>query len=708
MLMQSEFVTFEAIGALVVVLDVDGCVAYWNRACSELTGYSLDEIRGRRFWEVLLIPEEAQAVRTVFASLRAGAHPAALSNYWVCRNGERRWIAWSNTSINGPDGRLQYFVKTGIDRTERKEAEDRLSGIISGAIDAVISIDHQQRIVLYNRGAEQIFGWTAAEVMGKSLNMLLPERFRAGHGNHVRSFGSGVATALHMAEGRPEIFGLRRNGEEFPAQASISKIDVSGHTMFTVVLRDVTEQRQREKEREFLLELGTILESSLDYDETLTSIARLSVNDFADCCIVDVFDQVGKLRRMKLLHRDPSKMTTCEILQRIPVEQQLPKLTSSTIASKESLLIPEVSTAYLESVAQNDEDLRALQDVVRSLIVVPLLVRGEPLGAIAFVSSHPERRYGQDDLRLAEELAYRSALAVENARLYERALRLAADLREANEHLLGATSRAQELKDVAETARKQIEESERELRAAGELREMFIGIVGHDLRNPLGAINMSAQVLAERGHLDALDTELVARIERSSQRMSRMITQLLDLTRIRLAGGIPLDLRRADLREVCHKMVGEFATPTTLRIDGDVSGIWDSDRLEEALSNIMGNAIEHAAPGTAVLLEVHPDGEQVLVSISNQGPPIPPDVLPHIFEPFRRAKQREKSARGNLGLGLYIAYQIVIAHGGTLEPSSSNGTTTFKIRIPRTQLAQQTRNGYQRVELSDAFLANSP
>ncbi len=258
-----------------------------------------------------------------------------------------------------------------------------------------------------------------------------------------------------------------------------------------------------------------------------------------------------------------------------------------------------------------------------------------------------------------------------------------ADLREANEKLIAAAIRAQELADEAAAAMQRAEESESELRAVAEFREMFIGILGHDLRNPLMSIRMAAALLLRRGQLDEQNAETAARIIRGGQRMSRMITQLLDLTRARLGGGLPIEPKPTDLREVCRNVVEEFEATIQLEVDGDVTGTWDEDRLAEVLSNLAGNAIEYATPGTVVRVKARADGGEVVVEVSNQGDPIPPDVLPFIFEPFRRARQREKSARGNLGLGLYIAHQIVLSHGGTLDAHSADGTTAFVMRLPR-------------------------
>jgi len=121
---ESDFQTFEVVGALVVVLDVDDRIVYWNRSCSELTGYSLEDVRGRTLWDFVLAPEEVQAVKAVFATLQTAPLPSVFANYWVTKTGERRWIAWSHTLTRNPDGRVQYIVKTGIDRSERKQAED--------------------------------------------------------------------------------------------------------------------------------------------------------------------------------------------------------------------------------------------------------------------------------------------------------------------------------------------------------------------------------------------------------------------------------------------------------------------------------------------------------------------------------------------------------------------------------------------------------
>jgi signal transduction histidine kinase len=289
-----------------------------------------------------------------------------------------------------------------------------------------------------------------------------------------------------------------------------------------------------------------------------------------------------------------------------------------------------------------------------------------------------QRRHDPNAFLAVERVATDQDLTGERAH----ADTLIVDQREANERMVAATIRAQELVDEAAAAKERAEESERELHAVAEFREMFIGMLGHDLRNPLGSIVMAAASLLRRAHVDEQDAETAARIIRSSQRINRMITQLLDLTRARLGGGLPIEPQPTDLREVCRNVVEEFEATIQLEVEGDVTGTWDQDRLAEVLSNLAGNAIEYAAPGTVVIVKAHADGAEVVVEIKNQGVPLPADVLPFIFEPFRRAKQL-KSVTGNLGLGLYIAHEIVLSHGGSLDAHSAEGTTTFVMRLPR-------------------------
>jgi signal transduction histidine kinase len=264
-------------------------------------------------------------------------------------------------------------------------------------------------------------------------------------------------------------------------------------------------------------------------------------------------------------------------------------------------------------------------------------------------------------------------------------------LRDANEALLLALVRADEALESARGETEVAHAREAELRVIAQFRETLLGIVGHDLRNPLNAIFMATKLLTSRP-LTESDAKLVGHILSSSQRMKRIIAQLLEFTRARLGGGFPLQLANADLGAICDEIVAEVQLANPARIEvhrtGDLRGRWDTDRLSTMVSNIIGNALEHSTPRTPIVVDIRADGGDVTLAVTNQGATIPPEFLPHIFDPFRQAEPNAPRPAGNLGLGLYIAHQVVTSHEGRLGVSSQNGVTTFTVRLPREQPSQ--------------------
>jgi signal transduction histidine kinase len=217
-------------------------------------------------------------------------------------------------------------------------------------------------------------------------------------------------------------------------------------------------------------------------------------------------------------------------------------------------------------------------------------------------------------------------------------------------------------------------------------RDQFIGVLSHDLRTPLGAVTTGAALLANSEDNPQRRGRVISRIMSSAQRMERMISELLDLTRVRLGGTIPLKRRRADLQEICEESLAEIrsARPeAVLRLDamGNLVGNWDADRLSQVVSNLVGNAIQHGG-GTPTTLTAKEDRQHVTLMVHNGGAPISPDVMPLVFEPLARGQP--ESTTGGIGLGLFIARAIVSAHGGEINvTSSSQDGTTFTIRLPK-------------------------
>jgi signal transduction histidine kinase len=286
------------------------------------------------------------------------------------------------------------------------------------------------------------------------------------------------------------------------------------------------------------------------------------------------------------------------------------------------------------------------------------LVRAEPPGVL-LMGTRGADAFDADDLVLLRIAADRVALALAQGRLErERSLSV------------------EEARRVAE-----------ELDSRRKALDYILGVVGHDLRNPLGAIHMSAALLQKRGALEGWQARAVERTRSSAGRMGRIIADLLSYTRTRLGNGIPIVRRPARLDEIARRAMDELqaANPDrTLAVDvkGDVGGEWDPDRLEQVVSNLVSNAIDHGDPAAPVHVIISGEPDRVELQVRNQGAPLPPEVVSHLFEPFSRPPD-EKSRKGSgLGLGLFISREIVRGHGGEIGVSS-DGETVITVRLPR-------------------------
>lgn len=221
-------------------------------------------------------------------------------------------------------------------------------------------------------------------------------------------------------------------------------------------------------------------------------------------------------------------------------------------------------------------------------------------------------------------------------------------------------------------------------------REQFLDILGHDLRTPLGAILMGATFLTKSESLDVKEVGIATRILNSAGRMNRMVSDLLDLTRTRLGAGIPVTPKPMDLTPVCQQVVAELEVvhpdcKLQFQSKGDLYGEWDSDRLAQVISNLVANALQYGCEDGPVSLVAHAHGEEVVLRVHNEGPPISDDAMKTIFEPMVRQQPQDgdKHVTG-LGLGLYIAREVVTAHGGTISVTSPEKKgTTFTVQIPR-------------------------
>jgi PAS domain S-box-containing protein len=416
---------------------------------------------------------------------------------------------------------------------------------------------------------------------------------------------------------------------------------------------DITGRKRLDDERAFLADVATILSSSLEHERTLTDVAQLVTRSVAEYCVVDLVEEFGERRWFKAVGRDPSKAWICDALMQFPPDRTRPHLTGSAFQTNGPRLIADVRPEMIGSWSQNDLHRRALGAMdIGSVVAVPLRAHEKLLGAIALVRSKASQRYTVDDLRLAGALAERAAVAIESGRLYRTA-------REA----IGA-------------------------------RDTVMGIVAHDLRNPLAAILLQASILRRRGSQpDRRSTQPLELIERSARRMSRIIRDLLDVASIEAGtlavecGRVTADHLIADAATAHRPLVSAASLELRLEVAKNLPDVWgDRERLQQVLENLIGNAVKFTAAGGRITVGAAAKDNTVLFWVSDTGAGIAAEHLPFVFERFWQAR---KDRRLGAGLGLPIVKGIVEAHRGRIWIESVVGRgTTFFFTIPMATGAQ--------------------
>jgi len=292
------------------------------------------------------------------------------------------------------------------DETQRMNrlllAGAKASGIVAVSPDAIISVDESFHITLWNDGAEKIYGYSRTEAIGAPLDMLVPERYRAAHRRDLEHFALGRELARKLGEPGWEVVGLRKNGEEFPADTTISKLELDGEKVLTVAVRDITDQERIESEQRTLAQLGQVVASSLDFEETLTKVVQLVAEEFGDFAILYLSEDDHPPQRMRAASGEPSSSWYAELALTLRVDARPEHPVSRAIAAKRPLLL-EVTPAVLQSLAHSDEEERALAMLkLRAVMAIPLITGETCVGALLFEAS--SRTYGPADLRLAEEI----------------------------------------------------------------------------------------------------------------------------------------------------------------------------------------------------------------------------------------------------------------------------------------------------------------
>ena len=668
------------------VLAPDGTILDVNPTALALMRASRPDVLGTRLWEASCWGGDSRLrtdLRSAVSSVGSGAFVRFEAE--IPASGDVATLDLSFTSLPGPARRPALVVVEGRDvgaraRADRalRESEERFNRIVSIAADAIISMDETHRITLFNHGAEQIFGYAASEVVGQPLDILLPGGVGPSHAQSVRQFAAGPVSARRMGE-RREIFGRRKTGEVFRADASISKVSVGGRLVFTAVVRDVSERWMREQERAKLLEIATsaredaereraqvaflaelsdALSASLEYEELARTVAGLAVPQLAAFCMVDVVMDTGGLKRVGVQHADPDAHAATDVLRTVELRDDLPYLTKRALITGEPELLAPLQDQRLVESAADKRHLEALRALgLASLFCVPVIARGHTLGVIAFGRTAAEPPFSTGDRDLCLETTRRVALAMDNARLYRRA------------------------------------------QDASRQRDLVLGVVSHDLRNPLSAIGMCVTGLEHAtGENPEERVEMLATIRASADWAQRLIGDLLDVSSIE-AGRLSFEPQAIDPMRLVGRAIDLFEAESYMRSIRLTLGasdtvppiVADESRILQVLSNLLSNAMKFTAPGGTVVLSVKAGADAVVFAVRDDGPGIPPEDVPLLFDRFWRARRGDEG-RGT-GLGLAIAKGIVEAHGGRIWVDTAPGVgTTFKFSLPRVPRSEAMAN----------------
>lgn len=544
---------------------------------------------------------------------------------------------------------LDLEKRTRVERA-LKESEAKFSGILAIAADAIITIDRNQTIRHFNHGAEQIFGYAEGEVIGKTLDVLLPVGVVSAHRGHVEGFAHGETNARRMGD-RRQVWGRRKSGEEFPADASISKLATAEGMLFTAVMRDISEQRRLERHEHVLAEAGRRLIDTIDYGDLLGVIADLPVPEIADWCVVDVVETADERRVFRRM-ASPSYLrneddAALRVLEMVAIDDDSASRVIDVMRSGKAELIADLDREWLEGHSEPDEFEALCSLGVWSLAIVPLVAAGESIGAMTVGVNGARRALNAADLDLLEALATRATLAIQNARSLAMA------------------------------------------RRAATLRDEVLSIVSHDLRNPLSAVSMCAHTLLETPPANEGERrKLYQSVSDAADWMHTLMQDLLDVASIdagRLAlaaepqsvahmieAGVDMLSRRAAAEGVTLATAISTETPTVNA---------DAARILQVLSNLLSNAIKYSVRGSTVTVGATARDAEVTLWVRDEGAGIAPEHLPHVFDRFwhLRGKSRTRGA----GLGLAIAAGIVKAHGGRIWVDSKLGAgSTFYFTLP--------------------------
>ncbi len=527
-----------------------------------------------------------------------------------------------------------------------RDSEERYRGIVRHAAVGIARSGLDGLLLDVNPGLCQAVAREREDLVGTSyLDLVHPD-------DRARSRGA-IDTLL---AGGPdgEALDLRyRRGDRDSVWVSVTLSAIRSaqgepRSVIAVSL-DVTERRRTEATLRFLAEASESLSSLVDYRTTLHKVAQLAVPGFADWCAIDMLGPEGAIERLAVAHVDPSKVELAKVLQqRYPPDPDAPYGVPRVLRTGASERVGEITEAAIAGALPDDEGRRIIAELgLRSYMCVPLRVKDRTLGVMTFVAAESDRRYDSADLDVAEDLARRAAIAIENARLYE------------------------------------------ELRQSDRRKDEFLAVLSHELRNPLAPIRSGIDMLAMQGVRES--PELIELMRQQVEHLVRLVDDLLDLSRI-TRDRVELKRQEVELGPLLERSAAAMRgtleqREQSLTIVQPRGPVWlDADpvRLLQVLENLLQNASKFSDAGSPIELRAERSGDEVSVRVRDQGIGMDATLLPRLFEPFTQAKYSLDRAQGGLGVGLALVRGLVERHGGTVRgwsPGPGQGSE-FEVRLP--------------------------
>ncbi len=614
----------------------------------------LPRVTDGRMWEILdrmyVTGEPYDAGEVELPRSQYDDHPGELSWYNIVSQP-------TFDHVGAVDGILLHAV----DVTEQVRSRQRVEELVAELETERARLSLGQRVgkigtfdrdvvhdrVIWAADLEALYGYEPGELQGSGrdwMSMVYPDdRLR------VRD-----SIARSMSERQPihvEFRIIRKDGSSAWMRADgMVQYGEDGSAQRVIGVNvDITERKLAEDNLRFLSNASTLLSTSLDYDSTLNTVATLAVPNVGDWCSIEMLDPEGELQSVAVVHKDPERVEWArELRAQSPIDMSSPQGLPQVLRSGNSELYPHITDEMLVASARDERELSLARSLgMTSAMIVPIWSGGMPIGGITLVTTESRRRYTETDLAMAEELASRASLAIDNARLY------------------------------------------RQAQTALALRDEFISIASHELKTPVTSLKLYAQMVGRQALRKGDDATVLqlSKMESQVDKLTKLIANLLDVSKIE-AGKLEHQVEEFDLvelvREVAEspKAVDESHAVWVEACDPIVL-TGDRDRIGQVILNLLANAIKYSPNSEKVEMRVLRDGMTATVDVHDFGIGIDPRFHNHVFDRFFQVADPEERTFPGLGLGLYISREIARRHGGDITVDSTKGNgSTFSLVLP--------------------------